>query len=76
MFLNLKALNESFEKKYTLNENSSPYMVEFLYDDYDDRTDIFDQNLRGYLKVEADSPEQAIEAARKYCRHYGYHNGG
>lgn len=75
MFLNLKALNESFEKKYTLNENSSPYMVEFTYDHYNDRTDICDANLRGHLKVEADSPEQAIEAARQYCRHYDYHGG-
>lgn len=75
MLLKLNSLTESLEKKYTLNENSSPYMVEFLYDNYDDRTDICDENLRGHLKVEADSPEQAIEAAKQYCRHYGYHNG-
>ena len=77
MLLNLKALNESFEKKYDLkeNENSSPYMVEFTYDHYNDRTDVCDANLRGHLKVEADSPEQAIEAARQYCRHYDYYGG-
>ena len=75
MLLNLKALNESFEKKYTLNENSSPYMVEFTYGRYYDSTDTYDGNLRGHLKVEADSPEQAIEAAKQYCKHYDYYGG-
>ena len=75
---NKKVINESLgtlgiNLNETLNEGDI-YSIEFLYDTYDDLTDVSDTNLRGYINVEANSPEQALKAAEEYCNTKGYLN--
>lgn len=72
--------NESVENQKVVKESLDTlgidlkdlFTVEFQYDTYNDKTDEFDTNLIGRFNVYANTPEQAINAAKEYCDKYGY----
>ena len=59
-------------------QNEEVYHLQYVYDTYDDNTDVADYNLRGHINVKASSEEEAIEKAKNYIDHhvYGEYNAG
>ena len=62
--------------RYLVEDSNEPevFVVEFVYDTYNEMTDTSDNNLVGHVKVHASSESEALQKAEKYLSSRGYYN--
>lgn len=62
--------------RYLVEDSNEPevFVVEFVYDTYNEMTDTSDNNLVGHVKVHASSESEALQKAKKYLSSRGYYN--
>lgn len=71
----IKNAREYIDRYLTEASNGSKeFVIEFLYDEYNDMTDESDHNLLGHIKVRASSESDALQKAKEYLSSTGYHD--